>query len=390
MEKGTQSMDAKAHLVKMMQVAVETEDFYQPYLEYICQQQEDSDCILPYMHDVILDRLRSLSRFFQLCPETFFLAVNTMDRFLSLVKARPHHLMCIAISSYNLAIKALEPSESSISAEDLVRISQCGCSVNDVLRMERIILQKLQCDLQAPTAHRFFKLFHAYSVVQGILGNDTAMQNTQLESSTQKLEACLCYFPLTLYKPSVLALALLTHELPNASCEVHNPNDIRWMRIVWDIQRVSQVSDNDLVSCRSQVSECLRMYSSPVSRMPHSRLTWIVSTRTARQLKFSAQISSDLPPIPENRVLNSSLLSDGDTDESCEILSDVPDIQSSPSEVEVDDSDDDKSSSARTLVLNTHQLASLSTDDSICVERKLFTYEDESLAYCPTRIHGGS
>lgn len=75
---------------------------------------------------------------------------------------------------------------------------------------------------------------------------------------------------------------------------------------------------------------------------------------------------------------------------SCEILSDVPDIQSSPVEVEVDDSDDDKSSSARTLVLNTHQLASLSTDDSICVERKLFTYEDESLAYCPTRIHGGS
>ena len=45
-----------------------------------------------------------------------------------------------------------------------------------------------------------------------------------------------------LSQPSVLALAVLTHELPNASCEVHNPNDIRWIRIVWDIQRVSQVN----------------------------------------------------------------------------------------------------------------------------------------------------
>lgn len=383
MEEGTHNMDAKAHLVKMMQVAVETEEFYQPYLEYISQQQDESDCILPYMHDVIVDRLRSLSRFFQLCPETFFLAVNTMDRFLSLVKARPHHLMCMAVASYNLAIKALEPAESSISAEDLARISQCGCSVNDVLRMERIILQKLQYDLQAPTAHRFFKLFHAYSVVQGILGNDTAMQNSQLESSTQKLEACLCCFPLTLFKPSVLALAVLTHELPNASCEVHNPNDIRWIRIVWDIQRVSQVNDADLVSCRSQVSECLKQYSSPISRMPFSRLTWIVSTRTARQLKFSAQVSSDLPPIPENTVLNGSVVSDGETDESCGPLSDTAESQSF-----ADDDSNEGDDAQRTLILKTHHLVPLSTDDTVCLENKLFTYEDESLAYCPTRIHG--
>ncbi|XP_071498298.1 cyclin-G2-like [Diadema antillarum] len=383
MEDDSGSIDAKSHLVKMMQVAVETEDFYQPFLDYVNQQQEDSDCIMPYMHDIVVDRLRSLSRFFQLCPETFFLSVNTMDRFLSLVKARPHHLMCVAVASYNLAIKALEPLESHIPTEDLVRISQCGCTANDVLRMERIILQKLQYDLQAPTAHRFFKLFHAYSVVQGILGNDTAMQNSQLESSTQKLEACMCYFPLTLFKPSVLALAVLTHELPNSSCEVHNPNDIRWIRIVWDIQRVSQVNDADLVSCRSQVSECLKVYSSPESRMPFSRLTWVVSTRTARQLKFSAQVSSDLAPIPENGILDSS--SDGDTDESCEALSDSLVSQSTSEEEEALG---DSSSSA--LVLNTHQLVPLSSDDTVCVENKLFSYESDSLAHCPMRIHGGS
>ena len=42
MEDETQSMDAKSHLIKMMQVAVETEDFYQPFLDYINQEQKVS------------------------------------------------------------------------------------------------------------------------------------------------------------------------------------------------------------------------------------------------------------------------------------------------------------------------------------------------------------
>ena len=72
-------------------------------------------------------------------------------------------------------------------------------------------------------------------------------------------------------------------------------------------------------------------------------------------------------------------------DRSSENLSDSPESQSLP-----DGDSNGNNTCPETLVLNTHQLAVLSSDDTVCVENKLFTYEDDSLAHCPMRIHGES
>ena len=49
---------------------------------------QNEESITLAMHDSLVDRLRSWNRFYALSPETFFLAVNTLDRFLSLVKVK--------------------------------------------------------------------------------------------------------------------------------------------------------------------------------------------------------------------------------------------------------------------------------------------------------------
>ncbi|XP_022098890.1 cyclin-G2-like isoform X2 [Acanthaster planci] len=294
------STAGKSHLWRMIQIAMEAQDFYQSHLEHLQNIPENEESITPAMHNTLVDRTRSWNRFYNLSPETFFLAVNVMDRFLSLVKARPHHLMCVTVASYYLSVKMLEHSQDLMSPEDLIRITQCGCTPSDIARMENIILQKLGWDMEAPTPLSFLQLFHAYCVVSNILGMDTGLQTDHLDIMTRKLEACMCHFPLTLFKPSILAMSLLISELPDfikANCNISH---MGWSTVVADLQYSIKMSDCELLECQTVFSEFLATYSSPECKMPTSRLSWIISSRTARQLRFSAQLASTLAPIPEH------------------------------------------------------------------------------------------
>ena len=94
-----------------------------------------------------------------------------------------------------------------MSPEDLVRITQCGCTIRDVARMENIILQKLGWDLEAPTPLSFLQLFHAYCVVLDTVGTDAGRQTDHLDIMTRKLEACMCHFPLTIFKVGIMLKA---------------------------------------------------------------------------------------------------------------------------------------------------------------------------------------
>ncbi|XP_071786792.1 cyclin-G1-like [Asterias amurensis] len=291
----------KCHLWRMIQAALDAAEFYQPHLEHLQHIPEDEESITLAMHDSLVDRLRSWNRFYALSPETFFLAVNTLDRFLSLVKARPHHLMCVTVASYYLSVKIVEHSQDVMSPEDLVRITQCGCTISDVARMENIILQKLGWDMEAPTTLSFLQLFHAYCVVSDTLGVDTGKQTDHLDIITRKLEACMCHFPLTLFKPSILAMSLLISELPefiNTSCDVNN--SVSWSRVLASLQFAMKMSDCEFLECQTILSEFLTSYSSPECKRPTSRLSWIISSRTAKQLRFTAHLSSTLEPIPEH------------------------------------------------------------------------------------------
>ncbi|XP_038057109.1 cyclin-G2-like [Patiria miniata] len=370
------SPTGKSHLWRMIKVAMEAQDFYQPHLEHLQNIPEDEESITQAMHNTLVDRLRSWNRFYNLSSETFFLAVNVMDRFLSLVKARPHHLMCVTAASYYLSVKMLEHSQDVMSPEDLIRITQCGCTAMDIARMENIILQKLGWDMEAPTSLSFLQLYHAYCVVSDILGTDAGLQTDHLEVMTRKLEACMCHFPLTLFKPSMLAMSLLLSELPDFIKTNCNISHMSWARVVAGLQYSMKMSDCELLECQTILSEFLASYSSPECKMPTSRLSWIISSRTARQLRFSAQLASTLAPIPEHE---GSVTDDNWSDSS---LNDTTDSQSS------DETPFTSTLNSKESVLQ----ASEATAPSVGLQRDrcllweeavLFRYQNEKLALCP-------
>ncbi|KAK7925802.1 hypothetical protein WMY93_008112 [Mugilogobius chulae] len=115
-------------------------------------------------HQDVIRWLGEMSRCFRFCPETFALGVCVLHRMLSTVKAQPKYLKCIAFTSLILAAKINEEDEVIGCVKDLVVLSGCSFSTAEILRMERIILDKLHWDLFQATPVDFIHIFHALLV----------------------------------------------------------------------------------------------------------------------------------------------------------------------------------------------------------------------------------
>ncbi|KAB5565408.1 hypothetical protein PHYPO_G00241040 [Pangasianodon hypophthalmus] len=247
------------------------------------------------MRDFEMKDLLSLTRFFGFSAETFSLAVSLLDRFLSLMKIQPKHLSCVGLCCFYIAVKTSEEEKNVPLANDLIRISQNRFTVSDMMRMEKIILEKLYWKVKAPTALHFLRLFHSH--IQEKM-DDEGKKILNIERLEAQLKACHCSFAFTKLRPSLVALALLALEVE----EQHESESVEALRdAVKDLQHQLTIKDGDLVCVRELVSKCLIEYSATKCWKPNSqRLRWIISGRTARQLKHSYYKIAHLPTIPES------------------------------------------------------------------------------------------
>jgi hypothetical protein len=120
-----------------------------------------SQTVSPSQGDEEIRWLAKLKYQFSLYPETFALASSLLDRFSATVKAHPKYLSCVAITCFFLAAKTVEEDEKIPALKALARDSFCGCSAPEILRMERIILDKLNWGLHTATPLDYLHIFHA-------------------------------------------------------------------------------------------------------------------------------------------------------------------------------------------------------------------------------------
>jgi len=83
--------------------ALALEPKYQPALALPHTTKQESGQISMRMRNGSAHVLRCLKVWYDLPPDTFFNAVNIMDRFLTRMKAQPKHLSCIAVSAFHLS-----------------------------------------------------------------------------------------------------------------------------------------------------------------------------------------------------------------------------------------------------------------------------------------------
>lgn len=102
---------------------------------------------------ILIDWLVEVHRKFELNPETLYLTINVVDRFLSMKTVSRKELQLVGISSMLIASKYEEIWAPEVN--DFVFISDNAYVREQVLVMEKAILERLEWYLTVPTPYVF-------------------------------------------------------------------------------------------------------------------------------------------------------------------------------------------------------------------------------------------
>ncbi|GMH04664.1 hypothetical protein Nepgr_006504 [Nepenthes gracilis] len=149
------------------------------------------------MRGILIDWLIEVHYKFELMDETLYLTVNLIDRFLSLHPVVRKKLQLVGITAMLLACKYEEVSVPVV--EDLILISDKAYSRQEVLEMERLMINTLKFNLAVPTSYMFMRRFLK-----------AAQSDKKLELlSFFLIELCLVEYEMLRFPPSLLAAAAI-------------------------------------------------------------------------------------------------------------------------------------------------------------------------------------
>ncbi|KAF3592341.1 hypothetical protein DY000_02027955 [Brassica cretica] len=196
-------------------------EFYRKNERFSCVPQdymEQQFDITDKMRAILIDWLIEVHDKFELMNETLYLTVNLIDRFLSKQAVVRKKLQLVGLVALLLACKYEEVAVPIV--EDLVVISDKAYTRNDVLEMEKIMLNTLQFNMSLPTQYPFLKRFLK-----------AAQADKKLEILASFLmELALVDYEMLRYPPSLLAAsAVYTAQCTihgfsewNSTCEFHS------------------------------------------------------------------------------------------------------------------------------------------------------------------------
>ncbi|XP_010251837.1 PREDICTED: G2/mitotic-specific cyclin S13-7 isoform X2 [Nelumbo nucifera] len=152
------SADTNNHLAVVDYV----EDIYKFY-----KLEENASRVHDYMHSqpdinekmrsILVDWLIEVHYKFELRPETLYLTIHVIDRFLSMKAVPRRELQLLGIGAMLIASKYEEIWAPEVN--DLVLISDRAYSREQILAMEKAILGKLEWTLTVPTPYVFLVRF---------------------------------------------------------------------------------------------------------------------------------------------------------------------------------------------------------------------------------------
>ncbi|KAK1410518.1 hypothetical protein QVD17_37055 [Tagetes erecta] len=147
------------------------------------------------MRAILIDWLIEVHHKFDLQPETLFLTVNLIDRFLAKQSVIRKNLQLVGLVAMLLACKYEEVSVPII--DDLIFISDKAYSKKQILEMEKLMVNTLEFNMSLPTAYVFMKRF---------------LKAAQSESKLDQIsffliELCLVEYEMLKFPPSLLAAA---------------------------------------------------------------------------------------------------------------------------------------------------------------------------------------
>lgn len=149
------------------------------------------------MRAVLIDWLSEVHLKFNLFPETIFLTVNIIDRYLSKKTILKNHLQLCGVAALLIACKYEEIYCPDLS--DLVYITDKAYSKDEIIFMEKEILKTLNYEITVPTAVKFYDL----------LAVNFAFDETEFHLGRYFLEIFLMDYRVNKYQASLVACAVV-------------------------------------------------------------------------------------------------------------------------------------------------------------------------------------
>lgn len=162
------------------------------------------------MRSILVDWLIEVHRKFELMPETLYLTMNIVDRFLSMKVVRRKELQLVGISAMLVACKYEEIWAPEVN--DFVFISDNAYAREHVLVMEKTILDKLEWCLTVPTPYVFLVRFIKASVPSDDKMEDLVFYLAEL--GLMQYPSAVSYCPSMLAAAAVYAARCTLGESP--------------------------------------------------------------------------------------------------------------------------------------------------------------------------------
>lgn len=145
------------------------------------------------MRAILVDWLVDVHLKFKMVPETLYLTINIIDRYLEVKQVRRSKLQLVGVAALLAAAKYEEIYPPEL--KDLVYITDSAYNKHEIVEMESSILDALHYNFTVPTIHTFLcrhlKAAHA----------DRAM----VQLSCYLAERCMQEYSMVKYLPSVIA-----------------------------------------------------------------------------------------------------------------------------------------------------------------------------------------
>lgn len=170
-----------------------TEGKYRASATYMGRQNDINE----KMRSILVDWLVDVHLKFKLLPETLYLAVDIIDRFLDQKVVSRSKLQLVGVVSMLLAAKYEEIYPPEI--KDFIYISANTYTREEILRMERLTLQTLDFQITTPSIYAFLR--------RGLQVVD-ADKTTSLMAQ-YLAELCILDYNMLVYLPSTIAAACI-------------------------------------------------------------------------------------------------------------------------------------------------------------------------------------
>jgi hypothetical protein len=164
---------------------------------------DDQEFLNGMMRAILVDWLVEVHMKFRLMPETLYLSINIIDRYLSQVQVERQKLQLVGVTALLIACKYEEIYPPEV--KDCVYITDRAYARQDVLDMETDIVKILQFRMTVPTGHPFLLRFLHVTGATKVMRN---LANYYMERMLQE------YSTLS-YRPSLVAAAAVCLAINN-------------------------------------------------------------------------------------------------------------------------------------------------------------------------------